>query len=310
MTKLHNTSIPNIPHHTREPPPERNYTKMMNDNLIGKPISAAEFNALPHVQKMKEKTVELQSQREQLLRLIAENGVSDIFTVHLIHKHYDVEKGQVIVHVPHKGQGCPDFTIGRAHPASTEGARGLFFIASPEEPGKMYAYEYTTAPADDLSRHGDFVAKFAIETLRLGVREVFALAVNAPDKNIVEVEIPRYKATVSFDGNAFPEFAQLKSWAVTWGPQKLRPSTPLTVPGVQTLSDGKEHYIDSRTGNHGTHKGPGLPKPGVLAAAAGQKQAIEQKSLAGVICKPNTVKERFWDQIEQAARVGAVAVAA
>ncbi|KAF1828992.1 hypothetical protein BDW02DRAFT_455516, partial [Decorospora gaudefroyi] len=145
-----------------------------NVNLDETPLPASSYNELPHIDDMKDTASKHARAHAQLLGLIASHGLAQQFSIHLIHKHFDIPEGRVMVYETVRGPNHPDFVLCSSRkPEKVENLRGLYFRAL--SGGKMAAYEYTTESGEDMSEHADFVAKFAQTVLALGVQDVFAL---------------------------------------------------------------------------------------------------------------------------------------
>ena len=88
------------------------------------------------------------------------------FSVHLVHKHFDIPECRIMLYETVKGTTThQDFVLSSP--------RALCFKAAPG--GNMVAYKFTTDPGADLSAHEDFVAAFANAAVDMGVQDVFAL---------------------------------------------------------------------------------------------------------------------------------------
>lgn len=59
-----------------------------------KPCPSSFYNQLPHIDIASKEVVEHLHTRDYLLGMIARAGLMKVFSVHLIHKHFDVPDGQ------------------------------------------------------------------------------------------------------------------------------------------------------------------------------------------------------------------------
>ncbi|KAI9835262.1 MAG: hypothetical protein M1819_002406 [Sarea resinae] len=185
-----------------------------NTHLIEVPLSASLYNGLPHIDSMRDAAAKNVEAHAQLLGLIASHGLAQHFSVHLIHKHFDIPHGRVMVYEIVRGHNHPEFVLSSPRkPADCPDMRGLYFKASSS--GEMAAYEYTTVPGEDLSAHADFVAKFAQATLDLGVQHIFALtATQLHQEVLTEFEMPDVLSTVLVENPAWlPQ--DLQDWQST-----------------------------------------------------------------------------------------------
>lgn len=163
------------------------------------PLSSAEYNALPfadsaHDDITPEATT---ATREKLLKLISDNGLSDVFSVHLLHRHFDVPEAQVMVYVNVLGPSHPTYQIlAPRKPKNTPNLQGRYFFAATD--GSMKAYEYSSEPQPDINQYHSFCSLFWKEVTRLKAQEIFALGVRPYFSltNATEIEISGANATV------------------------------------------------------------------------------------------------------------------
>lgn len=174
-----------------------------NANLDEAPLPASLYNALPHIDTMKEAAAVNAEAHSILLGLVALHGLSQHFSIHLIHKHFDVPDGRVMVYETIDGPNHPEFVLcSPQKPASCRELRGLYFQARPG--GKMAAYEYTTDAGEDLSAHTSFVARFAQAVLDHGVQDVFALTAKEPRASLLtEFEMSDRLSTILVNNSAW-----------------------------------------------------------------------------------------------------------
>ncbi len=171
---------------------------LSNAKLDESPLSSEAYNSLPDIDAMTRAGDEHQAARASLLALINAHGAGDKFSVHLVHKHFEVPDGRVMVYEPVKGQGHPDFLLcsSRDPLSFAPGSlRGLYFRARHD--GTMAAYEYTTEAGPDLSGYEHFVLEFARRCIDPGVENIFALSARqATPKPLSEFEFSAAKATI------------------------------------------------------------------------------------------------------------------
>ncbi|KAI9828406.1 MAG: hypothetical protein M1832_002834 [Thelocarpon impressellum] len=131
-----------------------------------------------------------------LLEIIHSHGLEKVFSVHLVHKHFDIPEGRVMVYETVHGPNHPDFVLSSPRlPERCENLRGLYFQATPDN--KMVAYEFTTDPGDDLAPYAAFVLEFNATVIDHGVRNVFALTAKATEtKVLTEFEMPDLASTI------------------------------------------------------------------------------------------------------------------
>ncbi|KAF2970800.1 hypothetical protein GQX73_g2728 [Xylaria multiplex] len=169
-----------------------------NERLYEGPLLSAEYNKLPHIDNVKDAAANNPKAHAILLGIIAAHGLSKKFSLHLVHKHFNIPKGRVMVYETIRGKTFEDFVLCSPRvPQKCPHMRGLYFKAAVG--GNMIAYEFTTEPGADLSVHEDFVAKFATAVLELGVQDTFALtalSICPQDKVLTEFELGHVTSTV------------------------------------------------------------------------------------------------------------------
>lgn len=199
-----------------------------------------------------------------LLGIIAAHGLADQYSVHLVHKHFDVPDGRVMVYETVRGNTHGDFILSSPRvPENCPNLRGLYFKA--ERDGNMVAYEFTTEPGRDMSTHRDFVAKFASVVMELGVQDIFALTVLSicpKDKTPTEFELGHVGSTVLVSNASWlptqdVSMATSTDWIAT---DDYAHCADGSVPGITQLkcsvtrSGGHYNVTCSRTRN-GSHLG-------------------------------------------------------
>ena len=171
------------------------------------------YNSLPHVGSTVNTTSKHQKAKDILLELIFEHKVNAIFSVHLVHKHFDAPDDHVMVYETFQSPDHPTFQVfSPKSNHTTTSLRGKYFLALPE--GTMRAYEYTTDPLPDVSRYNNFITAFSRTVLRLGVEKIFALTVRSPqafDSN--EIELPDLRATVLIQNSSWLPEGISTDWA-------------------------------------------------------------------------------------------------
>ncbi|KAF2458989.1 hypothetical protein BDY21DRAFT_198526 [Lineolata rhizophorae] len=240
-----------------------NVNILNNVNLDETPLPASSYNELPHITDMKHAASKHARAHAQLLGLIASHGLAQEFSIHLIHKHFDIPEGRVMVYEAVRGPNHPDFVLcSPRDPAKVENLRGLYFRALPE--GKMAAYEYTTEPGEDMGKHTDFVAQFAQTALALGVQDVFALTAKKFHSGVLtEFEISDVISTVLVSNptwlpSADPKASTSTDWIATPDYAACANAADDRIPGIislkclETRSQGHYNVTCSST-RSGTH---------------------------------------------------------
>jgi hypothetical protein len=226
---------------------------LKNVNLLEAPLPASIYNALANIEQTRDDSDKHATARTQLLNLIADHDLSHIFSVHLVHKHYPIPEGRVMVYQRTEGQNHSYLLCTSRSPEDIDGLRGMYFMAAPKESGegKMVAYEYTNEAGADLSAHEGFVSAFVETATRLGVEKIFALTavpVSSLSNALAEVELPSHSSTVLVSESLLPEFDGMPSSETDWVPGSASPEA--SVPGTVTTT--VTCFYD-RAGNHNYH---------------------------------------------------------
>lgn len=267
------------------------FNSLNNTRLHEGPLSSAEYNNLPHIDNMADAAAKNIKAHATLLGIIAAHGLADKFSIHLVHKHFDIPEGRVMVYETVLGKSHGNFILCSPRtPQKTSNMRGLYFKAALD--GTMVAYEFTTDPGMDLSAHEDFVTKFATAVLQLGVQDIFALtalSICPADKVFTEFELSQVGSTVLVDDNSWlpaqnVEEATTTDWLATADYAKYADGS---VPGIIQLkcmtTRSKTHYnVTCSTTRNGSHLGH-APDP-----FAGQSPQDNVLSINGEVLQEGT----------------------
>ncbi|OJJ07397.1 hypothetical protein ASPVEDRAFT_365779 [Aspergillus versicolor CBS 583.65] len=202
-------------------------------------LPAGAYNNLPFIDDV-HLTAEHEIAKQQLLQMILEHNVGHLFTIRIIHKHYDVPQNKVMVHETVYGPPSSVAMIltskspyQRKHPL-----RGKNFMAEPD--GTFQAYEYTVDPIQDVSKQQvAFLECISREILRLGVEQVFALTVLGTNffEEFVEFEVPQLQATIALRPSI-------------WLPQYKKTIQTQWIPTYDSSSTGKGGHCVNQAGTH------------------------------------------------------------
>lgn len=235
-----------------------------NKSLHEGPFASTEYNKLPHIDDMKNAAASHSKEHAILLGIIAAHGLSEEFSIHLVHKHFNIADGRVMVYEAVQGKSHGDFVLCSPRvPQKCPNMRGLYFKAAPG--GTMVAYEFTTEPGVDLSDHESFITKFATAVLELGVEDIFALtavSICPRDNTLTEFELGHVGSTVLVaDASWLPaqdvELATSTDWLATADyAQYAGGSVPGMIQLKCSVTRSGSHYnvTCSRTRN-GSHLG-------------------------------------------------------
>lgn len=175
------------------------------------PITSAQYNSLPYVNDSHNSAMAPDGEEAKvaLLKLIADHGLDDIFSLHLLHKHFDVAESKVMVYTTVSSPQHPPFEILSPRKLETVSSlNGKYFYTTSD--GNMRAYEYTADAQPDIYQYTNFVSIFSQAIVKLGMQRVFALGVRPVSglRDCSEVEIDFYQATVFIEDLDLPDSFQ------------------------------------------------------------------------------------------------------
>ncbi|KAL8724465.1 MAG: hypothetical protein Q9166_007934 [cf. Caloplaca sp. 2 TL-2023] len=279
-----------------------NVNVLNNVNLDETPLPTSSYNKLPHINDMKDTASRHAKAHAQLLGLIASHSLAQQFSIHLIHKHFNIPEGRVMVYETVRGSDHPDFVLcSPQDPARVANLRGLYFRALPG--GKMAAYEYTTESGEDMSRHADFVAKFAQTVMTPGVQDVFALtAKRFHNGALTEFKMSDVVSTILINNPTWlpstdSETSTSTDWIATPDYAAYANAADDSVPGIIslkcTVTKSSKHYnvtcSITRSGAHYEQK-PAMPGGELLLN--GEPLAKDSEAFA-VISRARALVEAF-----------------
>ncbi|KAJ5963041.1 hypothetical protein N7501_007982 [Penicillium viridicatum] len=210
-----------------------------NSRLEETPYPSAEYNKLPHIENMSNAAAEHSKYHAVLLGIIAAHGLQETFSLHLVHKHFDLPEGRFMVYENVQSTAHNEVILCSPRlPVKYPNVRGLYFKAVAE--GRMAAYEFTTEPGVDLSAHEDFVAKFSSAVIKFGVQDIFALtavSICPEDKVLTEFEMAHVLSTVLVtDASWLPTPDMAASTSTDWiATQDYEKYAEGPVPGIIQL---------------------------------------------------------------------------
>ena len=71
------------------------------------PLPSAVYNSLPHIDDMKSAGLMHRKAMNALLGVITAHSVHDTFSIHLVHKHFDIPGGHVMAYETIHGNNLP-----------------------------------------------------------------------------------------------------------------------------------------------------------------------------------------------------------
>ncbi|KAF3481643.1 CAAX prenyl protease 1 [Arthroderma uncinatum] len=244
-------------------------------------LPAEIYNTIPHIdlREIDNQEREQSSVRDALLKVIRDHGMEDIFSLHLLHRHYDLPSNHAMVYEQDSNPeslGVPFLEI--CSPRCLDNLdtlgelRGKFFFYR-RDTATMSAYEFTTEVGPNITSpaYSNFIQDFTHQLLSLKMENVFALSISPPSEKariLYEIEIPRYCATFRVEKASWVPDGFSTDWA-----------------GL----DGKSDGIYENAGSLTRSKPPLKGKHG--RRRAGQHSTVE---LDGLLTDPSSVGI-VWD---------------
>lgn len=182
-------------------------------------VSSSIYNSLPHIEEVQDVPSTNSTDLADLRALLTKHKVPLGISIRLIHKHYDVNDGEVMgfedVAVPEYG------SVKVMHPIKLPIASSLhgvhFFV---DEQGSLQAYEYSSLPAPELSDYRPFLRDFCQVVVERGLQMKYGLKLqHQPDKTgWMEFEYPDKRSTVMIpEGLPRPEGDLAFQVTTEWG---------------------------------------------------------------------------------------------
>lgn len=157
--------------------------------------------------------------KQRLLDIVTRHGLADKFGVRLIHKHFDLNNGEIPVFRTIDVQGiCTAIFMGPVRDNSLGPVFGKNFLLDPD--GAIVPFEYTTSPCEAPSEYPGFVEEFAQELLVSNAGKVLGLCTHPKGPEpYTEFELPELRRVI---------------------PSRVYPDS------YDTCSLSQEHYHDTR----------------------------------------------------------------
>ncbi|KAH8115083.1 hypothetical protein DFH11DRAFT_144550 [Phellopilus nigrolimitatus] len=218
-----------------------------NKNVIQ--VDSEFYNSLPLVEDAAEAADKMQSVRDELASIMTEHNVADIFSVRLVHKHFDMLPGEMAtfrkVTVP---DVCDAIVMGPVKP--TEGVQLYGKNFAVNNNGELVAYEFTTDAntGGDVGQYPEFVKKVTELLVRSGACAVFGLSWEPlqEDEQYTEFELADERSTVMVPAAIFPRDASDTILDTNWFSLVKEAKTNCTV-----TRSGKHYGCNqTRSGKH------------------------------------------------------------
>ncbi|KAM3076093.1 hypothetical protein ACMFMG_006390 [Clarireedia jacksonii] len=222
-------------------------------------IDSESYNLLPRINldEVDNRERLLSSVRAALLEVISAHDLNDIFSIHLLHKHYDVPTEHVMVYeqdTSDKHSELPFIEICRPRSinniTSLGNIRGRFFYYH-SDTASMRAYEYTTEAGVDLASgaYDNFLQHFTQQLILLEVQHIFALSISSPsNRHLSEIEVPQYNATLSVEQPSWISDGFSTDW---WNKVKEAADLNKNTGSFRMATSGTKKHARSKT-KHGS----------------------------------------------------------
>jgi hypothetical protein len=165
--------------------------------LTNNHVSPSVYNNLPHIKDVQDVPVTDSSDLADLRVLLTKHQVPPVISIRLIHKHYDVNDGEVMAF---EGVTVPDHgTVKVMHPINTRTKSPLhgvhFFV---DDHGALQAYEYSSLPTPDVSSYEAFLHDFCQLVVERGLQMKYGLKLQQQPETVgwMEFEYPDRRSTV------------------------------------------------------------------------------------------------------------------
>ncbi|KAL5494886.1 hypothetical protein ACEPAI_348 [Sanghuangporus weigelae] len=165
------------------------------------------YNSLPVVSEADKMAKGLDAVRVKLFEIIEKHKLTEILSVRLIHKHFDMQPGEVATFQTVTIPGiCGAVMMGPIKPNASTQLLGKNFAVDAN--GNWVAYELTTdeSTGGDVSLYPAFAKEAAEYLVNAAGRTVFGLSWEPikEDIHLTEFEIPDKRSTIMVPSELFP----------------------------------------------------------------------------------------------------------
>jgi hypothetical protein len=181
-------------------------------------ISPTAYNSLPTIQEVADVPSIYNKDRDDLRDLLQKHQVPDVVCVRLIHKHFDIVDGEIMVlrEVQVQSQGTIQI-MGPMNPQKSPKLRGLNYIV--DDDGQFQSYEYTTSEGPDMENYGAFLKEFRQIIIERGLQTKWGLKIGVPQDKMgwIEFEFPEKRSTLAIPpGVELPSLENELSVTTDW----------------------------------------------------------------------------------------------
>jgi hypothetical protein len=160
-------------------------------------VSFTTYNNLPHIHDVSDVPKNHSRDLEDLRALLVKHNVPSGVCVRLIHKHYDVEDGEVMgfqeVTVPPYGNVTAMHPLKSPDPSKLHGIH--YFV---DKDGLLQAYEYAATEGSDMSNYESFLVEFCriVVGRSLQMKYGLKLQCDIDETSRTEFELPSKRSTI------------------------------------------------------------------------------------------------------------------
>jgi len=172
-------------------------------------VQFATYNSLPHIRDVANAPEDHANDLKDLRQLLDKHKVPKDVSIRLIHKHFDIKDGEVMIFdkVTIPGHGIAQI-MKPIVPGSTHQLHGLHYFVNDQ--GSLQAYEYSCHVAPDMANFEPFLTEFCAVVSKRNLRFKFGLRIKAEDEldNVgwTEFEFHEKRGTIMLqDGMPMPE---------------------------------------------------------------------------------------------------------
>jgi len=211
-------------------------------------IPIEDYNNLPTVGEAHISAEGLTSVKQRLIDIVTRHGLADKFGIRLIHKHFDMNDGEVPVFRDIDVQGvCTAIFMGPVRDNNLGPVFGKNFLLDRE--GAVVPFEYTTSPCEAPSEYPGFVEEVAHELLMSNAAKHLGLCIHPKgSEEYTEFELPELRSTVMIPERLMPTDYGDAPLVTNWAAEIF----PAPVDSCTQTRSGK-HYgncLATRSGKH------------------------------------------------------------
>ncbi|KAI0098050.1 hypothetical protein GGR51DRAFT_552715 [Nemania sp. FL0031] len=178
-------------------------------SLIDTFVLHSTYNTLPLITQVAEVPNDHSQDLQDLRDMLNKHNVPKGVSVRLIHKHFDITEGEVMVFdkIPVPGYGVVQIMKPTVRPNNHQ-LRGIHYFV--DDNASLQAYEYGNYEVPDMSGFESFLAEFCSLVSKRGLQHKFGLKLRCEDytdqTGWTEYELHEKRGTIMFpDGMPMPD---------------------------------------------------------------------------------------------------------